>query len=309
MKKIIFTMLIIVALSTLGGCNAESDFDSDTSSVRRTQRSTATTSINTTQTTQNDTIDTTVEPSEPEEPQKVQLDPFEGLHFEVSGISPYCQIIINNVGCSMDVQMNVTYTLDKKYYANGEEAVITASIKNTDDYSLTTESRLFQVNNQPEYITSLENVDISIITSELEDFITSNTATAVRDGQSGYLYSNLLGCSVRSEMKSVDNVEKGDIYLSSIKANKVFSNQGYYNMLSFTYSATYTGRFSSGTIYSSISAVNIVKYPDGSIKWGTKNLDTMDFTAVGTDRSMENCITTLIMCNSVDYNISKISFE
>lgn len=80
-------------------------------------------------------------------------------------------------------------------------------------------------------------------------------------------------------------------------------------MLSFTYSASYSGEFASGNVYCSISAVNIIKYPDGTIKWGVDDPNAFDFFAEGSDKSMEDCISITIMNKSDNYNISKIEVQ
>lgn len=244
--------------------------------------------------------------------QKITIDAFAGISYEVTGISPYCEISINNSGCSIDAQERVAYTLDKEYYANGETAIITATITSYNakdgnkEYVLENEQSTYVISNQPEYVKTVDNNIISNIQGELDDYVTTSVANAIKSGQNGYMVSNLLGCNVSSEMKSVNSIKQGDIYLSVLKLNKD-ADSGYKNMISFTYQATYTGKYKSGNVYCSISAVNVVKYPDGTIKWGTKNTDDLDFVAEGTETGgMENCITTLIMCNSSNYNISKV---
>lgn len=239
----------------------------------------------------------------------VYLDPFQGIKFEVSGISPYCQISINNQDCSDEAQKYVTYKLDKDNYANGETATITAELAaNTGDesYKLSKSETNYKVENQAEYITNIESINITTIKDELEDWVAANVANAIKYGQSGFLYSNLLGFDVRSQMNSVSNVTPGDIYFSSLKKNKIPNNYEQFNMLSFTYSASYSGEFASGNVYCSISAVNIIKYPDGTIKWGVNDPNAFDFLAEGSDKSMENCISITIMNKRDDYNISKV---
>lgn len=238
------------------------------------------------------------------------IDAFKGIEYEISGISPYCKITINTSNCSLDAQKNITYSLDKEFYANGDTAKITATLTNSakNSYKLINTESEVTVSGQPEYLTSVDSDTLKIIQSELDDWITSNVAEAIKAGQNGYLCSNLLGCNVHSEMKSVKGITLNSTYFSTEKTNKKADNK-YKNMLSFVYSAQYIGRFESGTVYSSITAVNIIKYPDGSIKWGTKNSDEKDFVAAGIETGgIENCITTLIMCNSSDYNISKVDF-
>lgn len=50
-----------------------------------------------------------------------------------------------------------------------------------------------------------------------------------------------------------------------------------------------------------------MKTADGTIKWGKENADDFDFVAESADGSIENCVTTLIMCNKDNYNITKVT--
>lgn len=56
----------------------------------------------------------------------ISINPFEGIKYEISEISPYCKISINNQGCTSEAQKYVTYNFDKDVYKNGESATITA---------------------------------------------------------------------------------------------------------------------------------------------------------------------------------------
>ncbi len=237
------------------------------------------------------------------------LDAFKGISFEVSGISPYCKIAVNNSECDEEIQGSVAYSFDKEYYANGETVIVTAKkigTASSKDFELKETKFEYKIENQPEYISSLNGVDTKLIEDELDDWITSNVAKAVKSGQEGWAAQNLLGCNLNVQLLSVSDIKQGDVYFVSLKKNKISQSHSCFNMLMFTYSAAYKGKFGSGHVYCSISACNIIKYPDGTIKWGTKNEDAFDFTAEGTTKGMEHCVQTTVMRNSENYNISKI---
>lgn len=246
---------------------------------------------------------------ETEESQVKYLDAFSNLEVSFAGISPYCEVIINTSSCPQDVQQYVEYSTDKESYANGEKVIVTAQVNPyyTDQYAIKKVNESFEVSGMPEYITSVEGVDLTEVKKELNDAITSNVAAAIKHGQEGYLVSSLLGNDVSCQLQSVNSVDAADIYFSSLKPNRRSTHEGYYNMLSFTYKVSYTGIYDSGTFYSCITAVNIVRYPDGTIKWGSENSDDLDFIEDSAQGSIENCVTTLIMCNKDNYNISKVT--
>ena len=162
------------------------------------------------------------------------------------------------------------------------------------------------MNNQPEYITSIAGIDLNSIKNELDDFVTSNIAEAIKKGTDGYYYSSILGTDVGVELKKVENLTAGAVYFQSKKLQKQSEQNQYFNYLSFTYSGTYIGEYGSGNFYSCVSAVNIIKYPDGTIKWGSKSTDAYDFIAEGSTEGMEYSISSYITTHSSDYNISSV---
>lgn len=238
----------------------------------------------------------------------VSLDAFDGIKYEVSGISPYCKISINNSGCSEEVQNYVTYSLDKENYANGDTAVITATLhSSTGDtlYKLAEAESTYKVSGQSEYITSVEGCDLTALKAELADYITATIASAKKSAaESWWGYAKIFERGFDDFSNATTTAS--DIYLSTVKLNKSSDNVAFTNKLTFTYKVSYTTKDNSGVFYACISALNIMKTSSGEIKWGTKNVDDLDFVSENADGSLENCVTTLIMCNTADYNISKV---
>lgn len=66
----------------------------------------------------------------------------------------------------------------------------------------------------------------------------------------------------------------------------------------------YTGK---GTMYVNVRAINVVKYPDGTVKWGSKSIDDLDFQTVVSTKSIEELTATSITSMSADYDIKKIT--
>lgn len=244
--------------------------------------------------------------SENREKNAQPLDAFAGISYEVSGISPYCELTVNTQGCSEEVQKYVTFELDKEKYANGDTAVVKAVLaSNTGDtmYKLEAPTSNYEIKGQAEYISSVEGCDFTSLKAELDDYITAAFANAKKPTYWGD--TKLFGSSIKVS-KSITKTE-GDVYLSSLKPNKKGENLDCLNRLSFTYKISWTSDSESGVFYACISAVNVMKTADGKIMWGKNNADDLDFVAESADGSLENCVTTLIMCNKDNYNISKVT--
>lgn len=258
----------------------------------------------------NDDVQPTTEA--PTEPPVIAIDPFENLSYEVTGVSPYCKVIINNSECSEDAQLYVTYTLDKEYYANGETAIISATLSSAGDYEgygLESTETAYTISNQPEYITSVKDVDLSLLEAELSDYITANTTAAV--GNWGLFDIHAAGNSF-SVYQSVDEIQKREVYFTSIKKIKEHSDMDFYNSLNFVYSISATMKGGSiytplnVNVYVNISAYNIIKYPDGTIKWGKSNPDSYDFASSASTNSVDYMVTTCISVLAGDYNITRV---
>lgn len=247
--------------------------------------------------------------------QKIYIDAFSGIKYEITGISPRCQISVNNSSCSADAQQRVTYKFDKDYYANGETATITATIlvnklkEGNTEYVLSSEQSSFSVSNQPEYVTTVDEKILSAVKVELNDFVTSKKSEAI--GNWGLFDIHAKGNSY-SKYKSVDSTKLEEVYFTSIKQNKLNEDVAIFNSLNFIYSfsATMHEGGINGTesckVYTNVIAYNVVKYPDGTIKWGQKNPDAFDFSYIGSLEGVNNLVTTTVTTKSADYNISKV---
>lgn len=244
--------------------------------------------------------------SEYKEKNAEPIDAFAGISYEVTGISPFCQLSVNTQGCSDEVKKYVSFEFDKDEYANGDTAVVKAVLTNeTGDtmYKLESETSNYEIKGQTEYISSVEDCDLSALKAELDDYITAAFANAQKPTYFGD--TELFGSKIRVS-KTIKKAD-GDVYLSTLKTNKRTEDIGYINRLSFTYKISWVGDNESGVFYACVSANNIMKTADGSIKWGTVNADDFNFTAESANGSIENCVTTLIMCNKDNYNIEKVT--
>lgn len=252
--------------------------------------------------------------------EKIKIDPFYNIQFTVSGVSPYCTVAINNSKCSEEAQQYVTYTLDKSQYSNGDKILVKASLNSygKNKYTLSSDTyNGFIVDNQPEFITSLQNVNLTSLKSELNDYISAGKAKVVANNSDlfslNYIDVDSPGYTVK--FLSVKNVILKENYLSCLKSAKKSEfkiGRICYNRISFVYQVEYfwEGKYDAsingvGTAWFTISAENIVRYPDGRIEWGSTSIGKGDFTCEDSIQGLNACVSSTIMVNSDKYNITK----
>ena len=236
------------------------------------------------------------------------LDAFDGVNLTVTGISPFCEVSLDTSSCPSEVQDHVHYESDKKYYANGDSVVITASLSiwGGEGYEIKTKTKTFKVSGMPEYITSTEGINLDSLIKERDDYVKAKTAESARS-------DTVFG---RYYYKPLSNA--GDVvceYLVSMKQNKLSQadpeSYGFtYNKICFLYHITVVTDKGSGerkNCYANVWATNIVKYPDGTIKWGLESADALDFQAETSDKSIEDITATSITSMNSDYDIKKIT--
>lgn len=235
------------------------------------------------------------------EPQAVDVDPFEGLSIEVTGVSPFCKLMVNNAGCSEDAQLYVEYTTDAAYYQNGDTAVVTASLNRSasaGDYVLTETQMTFEVENQPQYITSAEGVDLSLLESEVQDLITAKAAAALN---SPYLFDADYRVGTHLAIKETT---QNAVYLTSRKMQKHEVDTAVHNSIIYIYTVTtWTHNESYFSLHVAVHAQNVILYPDGSITWGGSNLELV---TEKDHNGLEAIIASQITSQTADYNITKL---
>lgn len=266
------------------------------------------------------------------------IDPFDGVTYETSGISPYCKVAVNNQKCAAEVQQYVTYKLDKNRYANGETAVITAELSTntgSGSYILSKSEAEYKIENQAEYITDPSSIDESQLKKELSDkmnaSISASTGTDRLFGEDVFFnycekteaWKSYQGQIYFTKERKIENItpQMHSAYLSFLKTQKEnqFSDETPYNTCSFVYCLDFSVavnvdlRSSGDTVlkipckmYVNLVAKNIVKSQDGSIYW---NNELCDFDVITSSDRVDNFISNTIMSNSDTYNISKVDLN
>ncbi len=246
---------------------------------------------------------------------KTLIDPFDGIEYIVSGISPGCTIAINTQNCSDDAQRYVDYSTDKEHYANGDTVTITATIWDYDGYELTHTADTFIVEGQSEYFHQIEQEEYHFIKQEMDDRMQSIISKSLNtDDVNGidivYDLNNELDygrwideCKITS---ITAKLEKS--YISVLK-NKYRDEYYDQNIISFVYSVDVTSKIKcdvgtynpTNRIYVTVSVGNVIHYADGTIDWNS------GFSDQNVIESLDISIATTVMVNMEQYNITEIS--
>ncbi len=236
---------------------------------------------------------------------KTEIDPFAGFEIMTYGISPYCEIAMNVSNCSTIVQEHVTYSLDKNTYSNGDTAVVTAILNPSasNQFILTSNQKTFEITGNSEFVTTLSSDEIAFIETELADYVAGRAAQDTA-GQFIFGYN-------AKYLSYIDSVTSQNLfYLSTLKRIKYdqYENSDFFNAYTHLYSVKYTTRTDlTNTIYVAVSAKNIVRTSDGTIKWGTNRIGAYDFTCTSNGTSLEDCISINVMGNRYNYDITQLT--
>lgn len=256
----------------------------------------------------------------------IEIDPFDGLVLNYSGISPFCTVNFNNAGCNKESQKYVSYSLEKELFANGESVMVHATI----DESITRETGYviaegkerfeYLCENMPYYLESLEGVDLTFLESELRDavkptisFEETRTLFGIKSAVFFSKYGHTIYDSSLAPFTDVLNLKSNEAYLLTIKENKkddfLSGDIEVYNSLRivstcYATSATSSKRVS-GNIHLCFNIENIIVYPDGTLKWGINKEYGFTYsssTIEGFDQACESAIWSF----SNHYNIQQL---
>jgi len=252
------------------------------------------------------------------------LDPFDGIAYAVTGISPFCKIEINTQNCSKEVQEYVTYSFDKETYENGDTAVVTATIDeniSSDDYTLKISSETIAVEGAPYYIESLDGIDLTLLKAELNDYVVATSAyTGSSNMQYGIssesFYGKYAGESIfwLGPFSKAESVTSDQAFLISVKRNKranALKNGEIINTLAIPATCgaivDVRGNEIKGAIYVTYYMDNIICYPDGEIGFGTTDPEMYDIHYKSTIESMNSLVSECIDSYRTDYNVTRIT--
>lgn len=252
-----------------------------------------------------------------------RLDAFSGLAVEFDGVSPYCTIAFNTAGCSEDAQMHVQYSLDPQevttegYFAVGDSVTVYAILTDAGGeegaaYALQKTSQTYTVENVPVYLETLpDDLDLTEFQAQAADYLASITAFGSGNLIDEWGFSWWDNGPDRA-YKAHEAPVRGEAYFSALKANASSKYPGetdYVNRIDITYSIKLM--IQSDEVmqnrYFTITAKNLIRYPDGTLGWGQTDPAAKDFEWFVDATSMESLVNTNVVSGKADYNVTTVT--
>lgn len=232
-----------------------------------------------------------------------EIDPFENLSITYTGASPYLTVSIDSSKCDSTINEFVSFTTDTEYVRNGDKFIVNAVydeyIAQENGFILNSTSKSYTVENQPEYITSLDGLDLKDLQSEINDKLA--VVTAANEGDV-YFAKDI---HVR-EFKSIAEKKLNKTYLISLKPNfedKYINDDKVYNryvqIYEYTINRNDYGGASQVKAYIAIFVDNIRKSEDGTLIW--------DFELWNkSNEKLDSLINDYVISEKEYYNVSEI---
>lgn len=214
---------------------------------------------------------------EPEE-----IDPFKNLEITYTGASPYINVAIDSSKCSSLVNNYISFSVEDSYFRNGDTFTVTATYSEYDaeeyGFIVTNETKTYTVENQPEYVTSLDGLDLTELQAELDDKLTVTTTANEGDTYFSDIY-------LWSRFQSIAEKKYRTSYLVSLKTSFEDKFDGYsynYNRYIQIYEYTLNTEDEQKKIYVAVYVNNICKNSDGTISWDIElgSLGDEDYNAL-----------------------------
>lgn len=231
----------------------------------------------------------------------VKIDPFENLNITYTGASPYLNISLDNTKCDNIIKEHVVFSIDKdENIKNGDEITITTNYKietlKKMGYILKQDTKTYKVENQPEYITSLEGFDTKELQSEINDKLA--VVTAANEGDWYFA-----GVSIMS-FKSIADKSLNKTYLLTLKPNFedefIYDDKVYNKYVQiYEYTINKDNNDTQVKAYVAIFVDNIIKSEDGTLIWDFELWDR------GYD-NLDSLINDYVISEKEYYNVSEI---
>lgn len=232
----------------------------------------------------------------------MELDPFEKLEITYIGVSPYIEASIDSTKCDSMVNQYVQFNIENNYLRNGDTFTVSAVYNEHDaeeyGFKITSDTHTYTVEKQPEYVTSLEGLDLKSLESELDDKLT--VTTTANTGDSRFAHVSFWG-----SFQSIIEQKHIASYLITLKPSfeEKYSTGffgGYkYNRYIKIYEYTIDIKNKEKTIYVAVCADNINKSTDNVISWDAE-LDSWGYD------DYDRLVNELITSNKEFYNVSEI---
>lgn len=238
-----------------------------------------------------------------------KIDPFKNLKITYTGSSPYIKASTDSTQCDSTVNKYFEFKTEDKYLRNGDEFTVTA-VYNADNleedgFYIDTDTQTYVVDAQPEYITSVDGLDLSALQSELNDKRVA--VTAANKGDSTFAGINIPGPSWFSGyFDSISSEKLKSTYLLSMKKNfeEKFNKDNFYNRYIQIYEYvlnTHNGKNGNEKekVYVVIYANNLANDGKGVLSWDLE-LDSKGY------EEYNSAVNDYVTSKKEYYNVSEI---
>lgn len=304
MKKKICLLLVLCIMTSLCACGSSKKNKSDNSDLADLFLSGETKKKNKEKATET-TKETTTE-----EDNKIKIDPFEDLKVTFLGASPFLRINIDNSKCSDIVQYKVNYDYDDKNYRIGDKVTVWAKLYNdyyssgTDEYELEDTSKVYEVEDTAEWLTSIDNIDMTEINKEIEDKLAACTTETIGDYDFGGVY---LG---GGRVSSIGQAKLRARYFVTLKPSQYNSFDSFSSYSKFNYYVciydfdigldTHSDE-KNATVTCGVILSNIEKDTDGTLRWDT----SLDYSAE--KNNYDKVVNDEVTSKRDNYNVTEIT--
>lgn len=240
----------------------------------------------------------------------VEIDPFKNLKVTFLGASPFLRVNIDSSQCDELQQYYVRYDYEDKNYKNGDKVKIEAMLQKsysymengTVEYELKTTGKEYEVKSTAEWITSLDDIDMTEINKEVEDKLASSTTETVGDWSFG-------GAYLSDKITSIGQGRIRAKYFITLKPNQYeefnsLSNYSTFNCYICIYDYDIGLRFydkNTSTVTCCVALSNIKKESDGTLKYDTE----LGFTAEVDN--YDKVINDQVISKRDNYNVTEVT--
>lgn len=238
-----------------------------------------------------------------------KIDPFKNLKITYTGSSPYIKASTDSTQCDSTVNKYFEFKTEDKYLRNGDEFTVTA-VYNADNleedgFYIDTDTQTYVVDAQPEYITSVDGLDLSALQSELNDKRVA--VTAANKGDSTFAGINIPSPSwFLGYFDSISSEKLKSTYLLSMKKNfeEKFNKDNFYNRYIQIYEYvlnTHNGKNGNEKekVYVVIYANNLANDGKGVLSWDLE-LDSKGY------EEYNSAVNDYVTSKKEYYNVSEI---
>lgn len=237
-----------------------------------------------------------------------KIDPFENLEITYTGSSPYITAAVDSSKCSDLVNNQIRFYLDtdgKRYLANGDTFKVKASYSSyeadEEGFTVTQDEKEYTIADQPEMVTSVNDLDLKNLHKEMADKLESVTATKT---DSYYFADQYLGFGKGFNKVTASKELKS--YIISLKKTfqDKFSSYKPYNtyIRMFEYTVSYGNAGETKKVYIAVMANNVGVDNNGKVAWDTE-------LVAKSDDSLEDLINDYVTTQKEFYNISEVKLS